>query len=73
VSAEFFAVQEQDRSRLDRATKTTYVNLDAILYVDDYGVRGEPMRVSCVGKETYWLVNDDAERLVAKLKERCKS
>lgn len=72
MSAEFFAVQEPDRTRPDHATKTTYVNLDAILYVEDYGIKGEPMRIFCRGKENYYLINKDAERLVEKLKQRCK-
>ena len=71
--AEFFAIQEPRRSNHTgkAATKTIYVNLDAILFVDDYGEDGEPIRVSCVGKETYYLINEAAERLIEKLKQRC--
>ena len=74
MSAEFFSFEEQIRSSTTgkRVTKTTYVNLDAILFVDDYGTEGEPIRVSCQGKETYYLVNEQAERLIQQLKQRCK-
>ena len=70
MSAEFFAVKEPDPSRPDHATKTTYVNLDAILYVEDHGIEGEPIKIWCRNERGYYLVGHDADQLIERLKQR---
>lgn len=57
--------------RWDGAKKRTIINLDAILYTEDYGVEGEPVKVFVKGqREGYYLVNEEAKSLLKALEER---
>ena len=74
MSAEFVAIKEKIRSSVTgkAATRTIYVNLDAILYVEDDWTPGEPIRIYCSDKRSYSLVNEEAEQLIRRLNQRCK-
>ena len=65
---EFLAVERKARG-FPKATITTYINLDAILYVEASSVKGEPTTVFCGRDRVYYLVDKEAEELVARLEK----